>query len=196
MSNAVMWPVVIVHGPPGGGKSTLARDLAGQTGLLYFDRDEFKDAIFETLGYSDRAWSMKVGDVSWRLTTMLVERLLQAGVPFIVETNFRPTDPIVPLMRQRALAAGTTICAIHVTAQDETLWQRFAARRATGGRHPGHAGFEDRQEFLTELHRRPHGRIDFGGPVLAVDTSDKWPDMAQIASWVRSQAATARADVE
>jgi predicted kinase len=186
------WPVVVVHGPPGAGKSTLARELAARTGLPVFDRDEIKDAIFDSLGHSDRAWSMRVGDASWQLTWLLVERLLRSQVPFIVESNFRPGDSIVPRMREAAQTSGMTICSVHVTADDHVLWDRFEGRRKAGGRHPGHAGFELRDDFVAELRRRPHGSIDFGGDELIVDTTDRWPDIEQVATWLADRPSTQR----
>jgi len=75
MASGQAWPVVVVHGPPGAGKSRLARGLARSTGLPCFDRDEFKDTIFDALGYSDREWSITVGKASWDLLTLMAERL-------------------------------------------------------------------------------------------------------------------------
>jgi predicted kinase len=183
------WPVVVVHGPPGSGKSTLARGLAAHTGLPVFDRDEFKDVMFDALGYSDRAWSMRVGDASWQLLTLVVERLLVARTPFIVETNVRPTDAIVPRLGALAAAHAMTVCSVHVTADPAALWERFAARRVAGGRHPGHAGFESRDDFLADLVRRPHGPIDFGGDAFTVDTTDGWPDPRDVADRLRDRLA-------
>lgn len=178
------WPVVVVHGPPGAGKTSLSRQLADRTGLPCFDRDHIKDTIFDSLGHSDRDWSMRVGDTSWRLTWLLVQRLLRSRVPFIVESNFRPHDWIVPQLRAEARDCDMTIASVHVTAQHDELWERFDRRRAAGGRHPGHAGFNTRDEFLADLQRRPHGSIDFGGGELVLDTTQSWPDVVQVSDWL------------
>ena len=193
MAASDVLPVVVVHGPPGAGKSTLTRDLAARTGLPYFDRDEIKDSIFDTLGYSDREWSQRVGVVSWELLGSLAERLIRAGVPFIVDSNFA-VGPVASRLRAASAEARMTIASVHVSAAPEVLWERFDSRRSEGGRHPGHAGFTDRSEFLAELSRREYGPIDFGGPLLQIDTTSAWPDTEAIQEWLVSPDLEAQPD--
>jgi len=174
--------LVVVYGPPGSGKSTLARALARRLGLVWFDRDEFKDIIFDSLGWSDRPWSRQVGQASWRLFHFTVSRLLEAGTSMVVETNFRPRD--AEAVTAAAIISGAVVVAIRVSADGDVLWQRFDGRRRSGGRHPGHAGFETQEEFAEFLSQDPHSRIDFGGPQLEVNTTYGFPDIDQLAGWV------------
>jgi uncharacterized protein (TIGR02569 family) len=174
--------LVVVYGPPGSGKSTLARALAQRLGTAWFDRDEFKDIVFDSLGWSDRAWSRQVGQASWRLLHFTVGRLLETGTNVVVETNFRPRD--AQAVNTVAARSGAVVVGIRVSAEDDVLWQRFDGRRRSGGRHPGHAGFETQEEFAAALSDDPHGRIDFGGPHLEVDTTHRFPDVDQVAGWV------------
>lgn len=59
--------LVIVLGAPGAGKTTLARRIAAEIGWPLLVRDDIKEILFDTLGWSDRQWSRKLGGASWRM---------------------------------------------------------------------------------------------------------------------------------
>ncbi|HET6875391.1 MAG TPA: zeta toxin family protein [Acidimicrobiales bacterium] len=178
--------VIVIYGPPGSGKSTLAKALAQDLALPCFDRDEFKDLLFDTLGYSDRSWSRQVGAASWALLRLTVNKLADTGQSFIVETNFRPGDAPVEELRALHASGAVRVVSIQVVAAREVLWERFDGRHQGGGRHPGHVGFETADEFAHFLAANPHGAIDFGGPTLDIDTSAGWPNTSDVVSWVRT----------
>jgi hypothetical protein len=153
-----------------------------------FDRDEFKDAMFEALGWSDRDWSVRVGSASWELLGLCIDRLTRSGVSLIAESNFRPTDPFVGRLRQLCVDTNTTAIGVYCTASHDLLWERFQSRRRAGGRHPGHAGYEKREAFLRDLEARPHGPLDLGGPLIQVNTSDSWPNVRAISDQIAALA--------
>ena len=76
--------VLIVAGPPASGKTTLARSLAESLTLPPFVKDDFKEVLFDTLGWSDRAWSRKLGGVSMQLLFAALEVELRAARSCIV----------------------------------------------------------------------------------------------------------------
>jgi len=52
-------------------------------------RDDLKEHLFDTLGWSDRQWSRKLGLASGRVLYHLLEELLKANQSLVVESNFR-----------------------------------------------------------------------------------------------------------
>ena len=174
--------LVVVYGPPGSGKTTLANGVAARLGLAHFDKDEFKDLLFERLGVADRNWSARVGAASWELLVLCTDRLLRNGVSLVIESNVRPDAPIVGQLRHLAAVVPATILGIYVNAADDVLWERFDARRRS--RHPGHARYERRGEFVAALAEAAHGPIDFGGPSLMLDTSTAWPQLDEVTAWI------------
>jgi predicted kinase len=186
--------LVVVYGPPGSGKSTLANALAARLGLSHFDKDEFKDLLFERLGSTDQHWSARVGSASWELLVLCTDRLLRSGVSLVIESNVRPNAPIVGQLRHLSTVVPATIFGVYVTAADDVLWDRFDTRRRTGSRHPGHAGYERRGEFVAALAEAAHGPIDFGGRNLHLDTSAAWPNLEEVATWILTAQADVRRD--
>lgn len=159
---------VVVSGPPGSGKSTLSRPLAGELGLPLIDRDDFKDTAFDVLGWSDREWSRRVGAMSWELVFLVVDRLLSAGMSLVADSNFSPREtPRLCEIRDRH---DVRMIEVHCSAPLDTLADRFVRRWETGGRHPGHAPW-DREGFLDEIGRRDLGPTGVADHTLELDTT-------------------------
>ncbi len=116
-------PILIVTGPPASGKSDLARRLADALRLPRISRDAFKERLFDTLGWADRAWSKRLGATSYELLWLALEHNLAASTPTLVESNFRGEGPTA---RFRALAAKYPLIAHQVNCATDgpTLLRR------------------------------------------------------------------------
>jgi hypothetical protein len=135
-------------------------------------RDDIKDTIFDSLGWSDRAWSMRVGAASYELLYLFAERMLSAGVSLILESNFDRERSGERLRTLRALRPCEFV-EINCSAEPSVLARRFRDRWESGGRHPGHTDvFTDEGVFLSALSQRDFAPVGIGGSVVEVDTTD------------------------
>src|SRR5574339_194678 len=82
--------IVLVTGHDCTGKTTLAEALAQELKVPLTRRDQFKETLLDTLGWSTEEWSNRLSVASWTLLYQQIERLLSAGVDEIVEGNFDP----------------------------------------------------------------------------------------------------------
>lgn len=121
--------IVLVSGPPGSGKTTLARELAPKLRLPLIAKDDIKESLFDSLGWSDHEWSRKVGAAVWEVLFMIIGRAAETDASLIVESNFHADQ------RARIAKIGATFVEVFCFASPETLERRFRER----DRHPGHA---------------------------------------------------------
>lgn len=164
-------PLLIVTGPPASGKTTLARRLARDLHLPLLSRDDFKEKLFDTLGWEDRQRSKELGAASYAILWQMLESNLAAGITTIVERNFRSEFAVAELQR---LAVTHPFIAhqINCYAEGPTLVQRHHERSHSGARHPGHVDDRNEEEFRAELTRGRFDPLPIEGALYELDTTD------------------------
>jgi predicted kinase len=162
--------VIVISGLPCTGKTTLGKRIAREFSLPYFSKDAFKEPLFDELGWSDRAWSKRLGLASYKLLFYALEVQLEVGQSCIVEANFYPEfhSQILNDFKQHYEAE---FFQIHCHAQPEVLLERFRARWASGARHPGHADNVTLPEMEQLVYQKPF-RLELGGTTWDLDTTN------------------------
>ena len=163
--------VILVNGLPATGKTTLARRLGADLRLPLLAKDAIKETLFDTLGWSDRAWSRRLGVATLTLLYKLVEEQLRAGRSCVIECNFTP-DRDTQRWRDLAQTYPFTPFQALCVADGPTLYARYCARARSAERHPGHVetlNLDEHRELLLRGRIEP---LDIGGALYELDTTD------------------------
>jgi predicted kinase len=80
--------LIIICGLPATGKTTIANKLANNLRILYLQKDQIKEKLYDSLDMSTLEDSKKIGRVSMELLTYLAEEQLKNGVDLIIEAPF------------------------------------------------------------------------------------------------------------
>jgi predicted kinase len=155
--------VVLVSGPPGSGKTTLARPLAERLGFALLTKDDIKESLYSAMegAPGDVEFSRRIGSAA-----MEVLWALAPHCPTVVlEANFRTKSSYEREKVATLLATGSQIVEIYCRLPREEASRRFADRARQVRHHPAHALAEMPPERMAE-YEEPFGM----GAVIELDT--------------------------
>jgi len=176
--------VVVVTGLPGAGKSTIARCLRDALAWPLLAKDAIKESLFDSLGWSDRAWSKRVSVASYDLMFRCAAELLRVQVNCILEGNFRWSENEHHFAHLTAEHAPTFV-QVFCSASQPVLQARLRARATdAAARHPGHVDAASLAELEAELCERPPTPLPLSGPLVRFDSTSPAAPQADIVAQV------------
>ncbi len=169
--------LVLVSGPPGAGKSTVAQQLAERLTLPLIGIDTLKASIARELDVAEHGRGGAAGQRAFALASTLARQCLESGASVILEKAWqrgRSEQDLIPLL---ALARGVQI---HVTAAQEVAVERGLARAA----RPGLVDMAEVHRMLAsgELDWDSFDPLDLDVPLVVVRTDAGPIDLDAVAS--------------
>jgi predicted kinase len=171
--------LVVVTGPPGSGKTTIADAVQERTGLPLIAKDTLKETLGEQLGVTDPLDSKQLGFAVFAVIGHLVRELLGHGVSLIAEGNFAVGYPVFDDL------PPARVVQVHVTAPTEVLLARMRERGSE--RHPVHYDAEAADEILSRHARGEWEPLPLDGELIRIDTSLS-PDLDAVLAPLASSA--------
>ena len=163
--------LILISGFSCTGKTTLAKKIAKRYSLPLIGRDELKESLYDSLGYSDREWSKKLGIASYDLLYLFVEKLLVNKQSLITESNFKFKTDTAKLLKLKS-KYQLNLLQIHCYASVEIALQRFKNRAISEKRHSGHVDHLIYEEMEENWIRGGYEILDVCDHTIKIDTTD------------------------
>ncbi len=129
--------LLIIAGLPASGKSTVARRLAGAFGMPVLEKDDLKEALFDTVGFRNYPEKRQLDVAANAVLLRAAGAVLDAGESLCLVNNFRRDmeDGVREFLAAHPCRAGLLL----LTGNADVFWRRYAERDRVGARHMAHA---------------------------------------------------------
>jgi predicted kinase len=161
--------LVFINGFPASGKSTLGVYISKELSFPIFSKDDFKELIADTIGFSDHESTRSFGKASFSLLFLIAKRLLENGDSLIIEGNFslgEETKEFISFLHDQKVQTYEILCH----GEGRVLIDRFMNRK----RHPVHHTLDSQtlKTYLETTVRKGKDEPLHVGKLLEVDTTD------------------------
>lgn len=182
--NKPLPPLVIVSGPPGAGKSRLARPLAHALGLPLLEKDRVKERLADSIGNHAQGLSRDLGLAAVKQIIATAEELNRSGVGVVLESFFHKgvSEPDLTPLVERSQAV-----LVHVQADDDILISRFERRSTDTERHLIHNDGDRLGDLRQYLAEGVADILDLDCPHIIIDTTYGPIDPEEVAMMVRDE---------
>lgn len=175
--------LIILAGMPASGKSTLARRLSEAFHYPVLEKDELKEALFDTLGFENYAQKRALDTAANAVLMRALEAMLKAGTSVIAVNNFR-TDMQEPL-QELLDTYDCNVVTVFLGGDSDVFFARYNERDRLHLRHPGHVLQEHfppregdcldyemtREEFAEKFEKLGMGSLKLKGTQIHLDAS-------------------------
>ena len=158
-----MKKLLLIMGDLAAGKTTLANKLAQRYKVVAFNKDEFKEVIYDTYKCETREESRKISILAVDSMINIFKHFAIVEKPLILESNFHQDE--IDRIDKIALEYGYDVLTLLVKADINLLHKRFVNRANNENRHPVHCSnvfenFDDFKKYI-EFQREelPKGKV-------------------------------------
>ena len=163
--------LIIVSGMSCTGKTSIAHKIGDRFNLPVYGRDDFKESLFDSLGYSNREWSKKLGIASYQLLYLVTEQLLSRKQSVVIESNFKSQFDSRKFKDLKE-KYQCSLLQIHCYVETSLALQRFENRACSRTRHPGHVDESIYEEMKLNFEHGGYEILDICDRTFRIDTSN------------------------
>lgn len=165
-----MKKLLLITGDLACGKSTFAKILSKRYDTNLFYKDNIKEALGDTIGYSNREENLKLSKAAVELMTLIFSEFTMLGKNLILEANFRTHE--LEKLHRIAAENGYDVLTLVFRADMKLLHGRYLNRIANENRHPVHviAVLDDYDDFVEYIGKARNEFVP--GETLMIQADD------------------------
>lgn len=176
--------IIVLTGMPASGKSTVASKLSEALSLPILAKDELKEALFDTLGFTCYAEKRKLDHAANAVLLRAAEAMLRSGKSVILDNNFdggaaEALNGLIDRMHARCVT-------VFFGGDNDAFYRRYVERDRLHLRHLGHVVQEHyplregdspdhdmtREEFREKFEKRGMADVRLHGIRIEIDATE------------------------